>query len=498
MNLFSFSSLTGRPRSGCVRQGFQFETLEKRELLTTAYLPSLFGSAPGYWNELTYRGAFEAGDADDNYFVNLQAGDVFNVTVDQLNGAKPSALVFSDASDRVLMHTNGPIPALPDRSPLSAGSDIGLAYLITTAGLYEIEARSADRGAHGHYTIHFQVFRPALEQQSTGAKQVLFLDFDGARLNPFKTFGDGTDENVGLSPFSSYLEDFGLVDRNSSLVQRVQMENRLIDRIVETVRENLYFDIVRTGMNQPVSTLSPGGGGFDLSIVDSRDGTDLWGRPNVTRVVVGGGNSETGIIGDIAESVDVGNMVTEETALVQVESKTHLINGPLEFLINERLSNQMAAKINLIGTFIGNVISHEAGHLFGLYHTDSANDQHVLMDRALTQFLGDDQVYGTGDDVDLDFGLDTFLASESELLATFIDDGRANNADWLSFALSTGRVNYGDVDGDGIVDARDLNVVGKFWDKQVAPSTRGDLNGDGFVDAIDLNQIGLGWTRRPS
>ena len=493
MNI-DFSSQQRRRAKPCAVRGLRrIEALEKRELLTTAHLPSLFGSGPGDWGMLTYRGSFETDDPVDSYFVDLRAGDVLNVTADQIDGgAAPDELILTDHANRTLIHTNAPIPALPSESPLLAGSDVGLAYVITGVGQYKIEAKTTQVGERGSYSINFQVFRPTLEQQAVGTRQVLYLDFDGARLNPFETFKDGTDRAVDLSPFASYLEDFGLVDRNTPLAERERIEDLLIDKIVASVTENLYTDILAAGVNRPSQTNRDGA--FSLSIVDSRDGIDRWGEPHVSRVIVGGGNSETGVIGDIAESVDVGNMVTDETAIVQVESKTHLINGPLAFAINPNLPDQVAAKIDLISEYIGNIVAHEAGHLFGLYHMAN-NEQHVLMDRALTAFLGEDKVYGTQDDFDLDIGFDLFLTSESEFFSTFISGGRANNADWLSFALSTGKVNYGDVNDDGVVDARDLNVLGTNWDQRVAPDTRGDLNGDGLVNAIDLNQIGLGWPR---
>ncbi len=53
----------------------------------------------------------------------------------------------------------------------------------------------------------------------------------------------------------------------------------------------------------------------------------------------------------------------------------------------------------------------------------------------------------------------------------------------------------GDVNRDGTVDARDLNILAIHWRAQSTTLTwfDGDLNGDGTVDAEDLNRIGRTW-----
>ena len=55
----------------------------------------------------------------------------------------------------------------------------------------------------------------------------------------------------------------------------------------------------------------------------------------------------------------------------------------------------------------------------------------------------------------------------------------------------------GDANGDGIVNATDLNVVGGNWQMAVDPPgpANGDFDNSGFVDAADLNVIGTNWQR---
>ena len=53
----------------------------------------------------------------------------------------------------------------------------------------------------------------------------------------------------------------------------------------------------------------------------------------------------------------------------------------------------------------------------------------------------------------------------------------------------------GDANGDGIVNATDLNIVGSNWQMSVDPPgpANGDFDNSGFVDAADLNVIGTNW-----
>ena len=51
----------------------------------------------------------------------------------------------------------------------------------------------------------------------------------------------------------------------------------------------------------------------------------------------------------------------------------------------------------------------------------------------------------------------------------------------------------GDINGDEVVDAADLNILGINWQKSPATSAEGDLNSDGRIDAGDLNVLGLNW-----
>ena len=67
--------------------------------------------------------------------------------------------------------------------------------------------------------------------------------------------------------------------------------------------------------------------------------------------------------------------------------------------------------MRFVGTALGNIASHEAGHYFGNWHVDQFNDVLNLMDQGgnfpLLYGVGPDRVGGTADDPDVDFGRTT-------------------------------------------------------------------------------------------
>ena len=95
--------------------------------------------------------------------------------------------------------------------------------------------------------------------------------------------------------------------------------------------------------------------------------------------------------------------------------------------------------------------------------------------------------------------------ADIDLLLFAIDSGKTvtthdmnsdfivNQAD-VTALLDLGGIQAGDVNLDGIVNALDLNRLGRNWlSSNCASWENGDFNGDGIVNAVDLNVIGSNW-----
>ncbi len=175
-------------------------------------------------------------------------------------------------------------------------------------------------GGVGAYEMDVASFRPYLETQERGTRQVLFLDFDGETISANDLFGVGA-EVAPLSPLVDFLGNWGLTQAD---------EDAVIDSIVATVREN-FAEVGLQGNNGDRATDGIDGH-FQLDVLTSRDFVDAQGFPydpfgeaHVSRVIVGGTIEELGrrTIG-VAESIDPGNFSTGDTAVVLLD----LLSGP--------------------------------------------------------------------------------------------------------------------------------------------------------------------------
>ncbi|MCH7751227.1 MAG: DVUA0089 family protein [Planctomycetes bacterium] len=357
----------------------------------------------------------------DFFAIDLEPGDIFGANVSgggtHLTFRAPdgSELVGS-GQDLTFIH--------PVASPLPGGGNAALSYVIDTTGTYTI---AVDQGS-GSYTLNLRVFRPELESQLRRNHQILFLDFDGQTIN---TFGS----TANLSPLSAFLAGWGLTASD---------EDAVIDAITAVVQEN-FDDVGLIGNNGDFETNGIDGQ-YGIEVVTSRDSTDAFGFPldlfsssNVSRVIVGGTIPELGIgtIG-IAESIDVGNFETEETAVVLLDLLSAASSNPNS--LNQFPLGGGATIIDLIGVGVGNIVAHEAGHFFANWHTFQFNSVANIMDQggnlAGLIGLGLDGIFGTVDDVDVDFGKDVFVPDEGYT-------GTEDTLNSIAFGLSTGAVDLG-------------------------------------------------------
>jgi hypothetical protein len=93
-------------------------------------------------------------------------------------------------------------------------------------------------------------------------------------------------------------------------------------------------------------------------------------------------------------------------------------------------------RVELVAAAIANVVVHEAGHLFGDFHTSDSNARLSVMDpggRMNVFFeLGPDGVFGTRDDAALRFGNDDFSVPEGM-------SGTQDTLNRIAFGLETAR-----------------------------------------------------------
>ncbi|GAA0807646.1 PPC domain-containing protein [Spirilliplanes yamanashiensis] len=323
-------------------------------------------------------------DDRDFYAVKLRKGDVLGASV---KGAATQLDIY-DTLPRLAHGSGQDASALyPIESPLPGGGNAVTEHVAEEAGWHFVAVSAATAGS---YDITVEAYRPVLEKNKP--VQTLFLDFDGARVNTAVWGGPGV---VQLSPFAGFLSRWGLTRLD---------EDAVIDAVVAAVEENVRQDLIDSGLNTR----------FKIKVTNSRDHADTFGKPNVSRVIIGGTVDESGVdtIG-IAQTIDPGNFNTQETALVLLDYLSEPAGE--SYTLNTYLT-PASDRIAFVGRAFGNVVSHEAGHFFGNWHVDQFNPHPDLMDQGgnfPNMFgVGPDGVGGTADDIDVDFGHDDFNPGE--------------------------------------------------------------------------------------
>lgn len=343
------------------------------------------GSGDGAQSEGDYDVTITAALSDtDFYAVNLRPGDVLGASV---TGSATYVTVYDTDPKEVHGSNQDATYIYPSNSPLPGGGNATTDYVATKAGWHYV---GVSQGS-GAYDLKVEAYRAGLE--GTKTEQTLFLDFDGARVNTGIFGGRG---NVDLTRFSGFIGKWGIT---------AAQEDALIDAVTASVKESIEHDLAASGLNDR----------FSINVLNSKDDEDPWGGENVSRIVVGGTIAESGVptIG-IAQSIDPGNFGTEETALVLLDVLSEPA-GP-ETSLNTYLTPE-SDRIAFVGQAVGNVTAHEAGHFFGNWHTDNQSEHANLQDSGGANFdvlfgVGPDGVGGTADDVDVDFGEDTFSPAE--------------------------------------------------------------------------------------
>lgn len=348
----------------------------------------------------------EGGGKDlDLFSFDAAAGDIIGISAD--NAAATVALIGPSGDLLVQSSLNASI-IYPNSSPLPRVGNALLAYVVSEPGRYAVRYFGPEEGA---WSGEIRLFRPPLENAGT-TQQVLFLDFDGAVIDT-SIFGSGG-TLASLSPLSTFLPRWGL---------EASQEDEVIDAIVASVEENIRLDLIQRGLADT----------FEIDIRNSRDHADPFGRPNVSRVIIGGTIVESGIftIG-IAQSIDVGNFDRRESALVLLDFLSAPGGDPNS--LNSFFRAPGVTKVDIVGTGVGNIVAHEAGHFFGNFHTENAITPPNIMDTggnlANIVGVGNDFVFGTSDDIDVDFGVDIYDPFE-------LFTGKEDTLNTIAFGLLT-------------------------------------------------------------
>lgn len=361
-------------------------------------------SGPGFLFGEAIEGEYRAtisldyeSEANISFF--LRSGDAFGAALLDAN----MKLSLSDSSDTELQGSTQDLRfIMPQNSPLPAGL-VSVNHVAEHFGRFTLTLRSSSNTT---FTLKLHAALPSLRIGARDQVQTIFIDFDGETVDLAESLNPDAPPGElirTLSPLSQFIPLWGLHSAD---------EDAVIDSIMRVVESSLVTDIKEHGSN-PF---------FNIRLLNSRDHSDPFGQDNVSRIIVGGTIDELGVntIG-IAQSIDVGNFDTRETAFVLLDLLS-LIPDPLDpdipsVSLNTIARAANASMIDLIGVGVGKVIAHEAGHYLGNWHTDQFNDQAGIMDQggnfAFTILgLGPDQIFGTSDDANVVFAKDNYVPSE--------------------------------------------------------------------------------------
>ena len=381
--------------------------VEPNDTLATAQVLVGFGTGPGDMAAVDVTGTITAGGDIDCFSLDLEVGDILGVNQ---TGTPNLIEIFEPGGDLQMGSAQSGSFIYPPENPLPGGGNAGdhITYL---DGSHFVCVRTGS----GAYTLELRVFRQVFE--TGGGKQTLFVDFDGATIDP-AIFG-GPPGVVALSPLSNFLAGWGLTPGD---------ENAVIDSILASIDESITSDLAVNASNPA----------FEVEVLNSRDHADPFGGPNVSRLIVGGTIAEFGIgtIG-IAESIDPGNFGTEESGVILLDLLSAPGGNPNS--LNQFPVGGGATVIDLVGTGVGNIVVHEAGHYLGSWHTEqfAASSDPSIMDQGGnlpgTVGVGPDGIFGTADDFDVDLSPDAFNNGEGF-------SGTEHTNEKTAFALTGGSI----------------------------------------------------------
>jgi len=413
----------------------------------------------------------------DLFRVTLEEGDLLDAQMATGSVVDSILAIFDETGTLIVANDDDSPPGggsqsatYPATSPLLRTSSFNpkITWVAPADGDYILLVQGFDEFETGPYTMQLRLRRGGFETMTPGEKQIIFVDFDGEVIDAQTLFGFGN-QVAALSPLEGFFPNWGLPNTQAT-------RDAVMDAILAKIEMNL----------EDLRSLVPR---LQYELRNSRDHADPFGQPNVSRVIVGGREGELGIptIG-IAESVDPGNYEREETAVVLLEALATSGSGIAAQNVSRAAGTTL---IDAIGVGVGNVATHELGHLLGAWHTKNDNLTPCIMDAGGGFLLlniyetGLDAVLGTGDDEPSRFAIDFFDEFEGVAFGGSIEHTGHRAAHALAAPLAC----PADFNADDVVDGADLGeLLGQWGGAGIA-----DLNGDGVVDGADLGVLLGAW-----
>ena len=394
----------------------------------------------------------------DFYAFDLKKGDILDVQATASTVSTQPGLTLFNSRGRELLYSKQLFypPAvgrpIPTNSPRFVTGSSTLSYVIDTDGRYFLSINDASNV----YSLRLRTYRPTIELEPIGTKQIIYLDFDGSFIRNDQLSLDvlsGTPaRTVRVPAFDRILPTLGLTPADAP---------QIIRNITRQVEKTLRFQLAQDTNNGFYSqTGNPGD--FDVQVINSLDSPDMFGQPNVSRVVIGGGRADFGVLTTapgilgIAQTLDIGNFDRQETVLVMLDLIAQ--SAPLI----PRAGNVSVADV--FATSVAFVINHEAGHILGATHQDPATAINTIMDPAFNPVAesGRDGLLGNADDEPL-----RFLNDDYSPLETTFGGGINNSGQVLAFGMSTGKVggsiigaSYNDRNRNARKDSTDEGIGG--------------------------------------